>query len=463
MLENDKVKISGVSLEDFVEYVKKKEPELLIKAVEKGKLDINSIVGTVKEQINQEFSVLTAGVKARSVIRDRLELALATDVECYFLGMQDRPGISGASTSPPPASAALLKFSADGKKALLFEASTFDPSLEKPDETKMRLPGMGKVKLKLKENSKYEGKYDIVQLISYEPVPAEQMALIIAKAINDPRKFTADDKYKPIILLGRIRGVFTVSILQKDAGDSKKWTAVGDYPILVQNQLEENPEKTPVMKIDMEPIHGIKVKATFSPRRYTTPIVDVVDMPECIRMAARDIHSPKDQAEAVGKIMEERDVLIVGSITRVSSSKNDVTYMDVSAFSMLDAPSNKDLFKFDETAPAAAPAADSPVAAPAVAAAAPASSESPAAAKKKQKKEKPAPVVTEDQSPAAPPAGTNSAIKFDDVKAAVREYCAKLNMKVSQLTVESVKELICPSAKNGTIDAALEELRDETK
>jgi hypothetical protein len=50
--------------------------------------------------------------------------------------------------------------------------------------------------------------------------------------------------------------------------------------------------------------------------------------------------------------------------------------------------------------------------------------------------------------------------KFDEVKAAIEEYCDKLKMKPSQLTVEMVKEQICPSAKEGTIEAALDEINN---
>ncbi len=51
--------------------------------------------------------------------------------------------------------------------------------------------------------------------------------------------------------------------------------------------------------------------------------------------------------------------------------------------------------------------------------------------------------------------------KFDAVKAAIQEYCSKLNMKPEQLTVEIVKDQICPAAKNGVIETALDEIKSE--
>lgn len=432
------MKGSDVSLDQFVEYVKKKDKVLCDKAAE-AKLDIVPIVKRVKEDIVADLSILSGVVKAAAEIRAALEMALAKEVPCYFLGMKDRPGLN------IPASVVLLKVAGDGAakgtKTTLFEATSFDPSFEKPDGSKVRLPDMGKVTFKLKENTKYDS-FEIVQLVNYDPVPTEKMATLLAGVISDPRKFTEDDKYKPIVLLGNIRGIFPVNILGKNEDD--EWKVTGEHPVMVSNLLEEDPVMTPVFKIGLEPIHGITVRVTFDPRKYTTPIVEVADMQDCIDTAFRDIKSPKDQAIALGEIMAGRDILVVGAITKVSSNKSGATYMEVSAYSILDAPQKNDWFGSgvsEESAPATTP--------PAASAAPPAAEKK--AAKKTAAKEKPA------EEPAAESA-VKPVVKFDEVKASIIEYCEKLQMKPAQLTVEMVKEQICPSAKEGTISAALDEI-----
>jgi hypothetical protein len=457
------MKVSDVSLAEFVEFVKKKDPALCEKAVKEGHLDIAKTVKTIKEEVVQNFSILTGVTKAAAEVRVALEMALAKEVPCYYLGMKDRPG------SKMPANMALLKLSGEaerkGTRATLFEAKTFDPNLEMPDGSKVHLDGMGKITLKLKENVKFDT-FEVVQLTRYEKVEQEKLATLLASVVNDPRKFTADDKYKTIILLGNIRGIYPVNILAKDEDDA--WKSVGEYPLLVANELEgEKKEMTPVLKIGLEPIYGVTVRVTFDPRKYTEPYIGVEDMMECVKTAVHDIKSPNEQAAAVGEIMANRDVIIVGSISKVSTNKAGSTFMEVSGFSIIDAPQK---FNWFADAPTTAPAetkteetheAPAEKAAPPAEPAAPAAG--PAASKKKtthsnKEAEKPASESTASGGAASAPAPVT---KFDAVKAAIQEYCTKLNMKPEQLTVEIVKEQICPSAKGGVIETALDEIKSE--
>jgi len=472
--ESAKAKVSSVSLESFVEYVKKKDPELCKKAVEEGHLDITAICKRVKEEVVADFSILTGVTKAASEIRVALEMALAKEVPCVYLGMKDRPG------SNMPVTVSLMKLSGEadrkGTRATLFEASTFDPSIETADGSKVHLGGMGKIVLKLKENVKYD-KFEIVQLTRYEQTPTDKMGAVLAGVINDPRKFTEDDKYKSIILMGRIRGLYPVNILAKDEDD--KWTSVGEYPLLVANELEgDRKTMTPVFKVGLEPIHGITIRVSFGPRKFTEPIIDVADLMECIKTAVHDIKAPKEQAVAVSEIIHDRDVILVGSIQKVSSNKSGATFMEIDGYSLIDAPDKFDWFSTG-TAPATATATEAPAAttpavepaaeatAPPAVAAPPAATTAPAAdaGRKKgatkaapaAKKEDAAPAATTATAPADAPKGVT---KFDDVKAAILAYCEKLNMKPTQLTVETAKELVCPAAKAGVIEAALDEINN---
>lgn len=472
--ESAKAKVSSVSLEAFVEFVKKKDPELCKRAVEEGHLDIAAICKRVKEEVVADFSILTGVTKAASEIRVALEMALAKEVPCVYLGMKDRPG------SNMPVTMALMKLSGEadrkGTRATLFEASTFDPSLEMADGSKTQLRGMGKVVLKLKENVKYD-KFEVVQLAKYEQTPTDKMGAVLSGVINDPRKFTEDDKYKTIILMGRIRGLYPVNILAKD--EDEKWSSVGEYPLLVSNELEgDRKVMTPVFKVGLEPIHGITVRVSFGPRKFTEPIIDVADLMECIKTAAHDIKAPKEQAVAVSEIIHDRDVILIGSIQKVSTNKSGATFMEIDGYSLIDAPDKFDWFSTD--APAAttteAPAATTPPAAetPASPATGPAAAAPPAASpaatasetgKKKGATTKAAAAKKEDAAPAATTAAAPSdapkgVTKFDDVKAAIIAYCEKLNMKPTQLTVETAKELICPAAKAGVIEAALDEINN---
>jgi hypothetical protein len=455
------VKVSDVSLDQFVQFVQKKDEALFKKCVE-AKLDIVPVVKNIKEDVVADLTVLSGVVKAVSAVRAALEMALATEVSCYFLGMKDNPRSKG------PATALFLRLSeggAKGTKATLFEANTFDPKIEMPDGTKKKLESMGKVVLKLKENTKYET-FEVVQLVSYEEVSTERMGELLVGVINDPRKFTDDDKYKPIVLLGNIRGIYPVSILAKN--DDDEWKPIGEYPIKVRNLLEEDPVDTPVFRVGLEPISGVTVRVSFDPRKFTEPILDVADLAGFIDAAARDIKSPKDQTINVGELLAERDVLVVGSVQRVSTNKSGSTYMEVSAFSMIDAPQK--INWFENGTPAAAAPPSTPAAAPSTAPAAPvaAPAASPAAAptaaekspKKGAGKKGGKDVHTEDEAAAkdTTPSDVKPVTKFEEVKAAIVEYCDKLKMKPAQLTIEMVKEQICPSAKEGTIEAALDEI-----
>jgi hypothetical protein len=468
--ESTKMKVSSVSLEAFVEYVKKKDPELCKKAVEEGHLDISAICKRVKEEIVADFSILTGVTKAASEIRIALEMALAKEVPCIYLGMKDRPG------SNMPVTMALMKLSGEadrkGTRATLFEASTFDPSLETAEGSKVHLDGMGKIVLKLKENVKYD-KFEVVQLTRYERLPSDKMNTILASVINDPRKFSEDDKYKTIILMGRIRGIYPVNILAKDEDD--KWSSVGEYPLLVSNELEgDRKVLTPVFKVGLEPIHGITVRVSFGPRKFTDPVVDVADLMECVKTAVHDIKAPKEQALAVSEIIHDRDVILVGSIQKVSSNKSGATFMEIDGFSIIDAPDKFDWFSSGAPAATTETPASSPAGSPAATTATPAAASpavspeappaaSPAAppaatAEVEHLKKKPTKAAKkEDAAPADAPKGVT---KFDDVKAAIQAYCEKLNMKPTQLTVESVKDLVCPAAKAGVIEAALDEINN---
>jgi hypothetical protein len=248
---------------------------------------------------------------------------------------------------------------------------------------------------------------------------------------------------------------------------------------------------TPVFKVGLEPIHGITIRVSFGPRKFTNPVVDVADLMDCVKAAVREVKAPKEQAIAVSEIVQGRDVILVGSIQKVSSNKSGATFMEIDGFSLIDAPDKFDWFstgapaastdpQATTTSPVSQPAASEPstssvtaaaaaataaVAAGAAAVAAGAAAVSPAAAPEaehKKKKDKTpaakkeaaaAPAVT--PSPAGAPQGVT---KFDDVKSAILAYCEKLNMKPAQLTVESVKDLVCPAAKAGVIEAALDEI-----
>ena len=360
------IKVSEVTLEQFVQFVKNKEPVLCEKAVNDGKLDITQVIKRVKEDVVPNFSVLTGVSKAVAELRAALEMALAKEVPCYYLGEKDRPGLN------IPISVVLLRLSGDGAKpgtkATLFEATTFDPKFELPDGTKTHLTEMSKVTLKLKENTKFDS-FEIVQLVKHESVPSDKMATLLAGVINDPRKFTEDDKYKPIVLLGNIRSIFPVNILGKDENDD--WKVTGEHPLLVPNQLEESPVETPVFKIGLEPIHGITVRVTFDARKYTDPIVDVADLMDAIHTSVRTIKNPKDQAIAVSEDFGGREVLVVGSISKVSSNKAGSTFMEVSAYTIIDAPQKVDWFNGLPGAASdsgSAPAEETPAPAPAPAA-----------------------------------------------------------------------------------------------
>jgi len=455
-------KVSDFSLEEFVEIVKKADPELAEKAENEAKVNIAEAVRKVKEGVVSNFSIRTGVTKAISELRNAVELALAKTTEVFFLGMRDKPG------STRPSTALLMRLqdsdSANGKKATIFEASTFDPQFELPDGKKVKLDHPAKITIKVKENTKFKS-IEIVQLLKYEFVSAEKIAATLIKQVQSPNSYTSEDKYAPIVLLGTIRGIYPINTLVKTTED--KWEVSGTHPIMVLNQIEEDarenkkPALTPVCKIKLDPIGGVSVNVSIEPRRYTEPIVEILDFMDAARASLRDIKTPKEQASEVGGLFENRDVIVAGIVTNVKAGAN-ATYMEVSASCILDAPSNVDWFgtteKKTETEPAqkaAAPAAADTTEEP--------------KSKPKTKKAKPAPepaaTPATESAPAKPETTeTNSGVKpvtrFEEVKAAISEYCSKLGLTPAQLTVDLVQAQVCQAAKPGIIEAAIEELKE---
>lgn len=446
---NLKQKLSATEADVFEKIVTAADKVAKSPVCEKAKnagVDVSKIIAAVKEE-NAEFSIRSGIDIAIRQVREETEIATATETTCFFLGMKDRPG------SSRPCSFALLRFGAADKggkaKVTLFEASSFDPKLETMDGKEISLDQPGEVTLKIRQNTRYKS-WEIIKLVKYRPMAPEEMAAKLAFAASDPRKYSEDNKYDPIILMGEIRGVYPVNILKKNKEDDS-WFTDGEYPVLVANQLKEEPVKTPVLKIGFEPVFGVVPRVTFEARQYTEPMILVEDMRGYIERVAEDIRDPKDQAVEIGKLLENRSVIVVGTVQKVSGDKT--TYMEISGYSIFDAPMSVDWFgkgseeseeKSKETSEEKKPAEKSEETK------SPKGSGKGTSKGKEKEKEKPAPGSNE----------ASTVVKFDDVKAAVLEFCTAMDIDPKTITIETVQEKIAPAAKKGIISAVLEEIQE---
>jgi len=308
-----------MSIDEFVEAVENYSPDVIKKA-KLADVDVRAVLEKAKPGIDKygRKAGISIGV---SKVKEAILEATSDIVKGIIVGERDRWGSNTPIRIPV--------LSSSGKH---IEVINWGNEVKYGDK-RIHMPFPAKVELKVMDDGDYNGQKNlrVVSIESYEPLSIGDTINKLNRIAITPSEIGFGNENSVVVVRGKIGYI----------GPAARWTAertkAGDWPVYLDNALD-NPKKHIVMQITLREEGENRVRATFDRQRNAVPTVAVEDLEMRCQDAVAESTSPRDQAKAVGEAMRDREVIIVGYLTKIRRSE-DFTYIDIGASAIFDAES----------------------------------------------------------------------------------------------------------------------------
>jgi hypothetical protein len=404
-------KVKELSDEQFVAQVLEKDDELA-KQVQTSEIDAESIIIKAKPGIDK-YGIATGVAFAVARLREAVLEANSEEVKGLLVGQRDRFGTNSPVRIP------LLS-----SKGLHMEMINWGTSAKYGD-SKIELPFPSIATVNILSEGDYKGVPNnrLISVTSYEDISVADATSRLSKIAKSVGELSGSDELSVVVVKGKISFIAPATKWKNKEKD-------GSWQIYMPNQ-RDTPVSHPVMQISLESQNGNMVRAVFDRQKNTVPTICVEDFSDLCIDAVASNSDPNEQAKFIGGIMKDREVIIVGFVTKFNSQVN-VNYIDIGAYA---------LFDFD------------------------ASAQTTLAPKGKEVKgKKPSPSSDDKPSSAKPaPAGKAKSSPADKLKDKIKTYCELCGVEVADITAETVMENFKLEGvmEKGTVETIIEELRTE--
>lgn len=327
------VKMSEISLGEFVEKVLASDEKLAISVKENG-IDTKDLLKSPFDKA-QGYGVETGLGFGRSALYTALREANSDVHTGLLVGMRD----SQRFTRPID----LMLIRSNGEHMAI---QTWDRELNYGSD-KIPLPIPSVIELKCKYNEKYDSN-TAIGISKYSNRSKRNILDALDKVADLPSDIGKSSLYKIAVVRGVIARIEPIP----QYNDNKEITKF--IPVAHDNMCD-TPEMTPTIQIKLANDNNTYARATFNRQRYGNPYFAISDFDQLIHDALENHESPKNQAEFISRALVGREVYIVGVVTKYEKKRNKqnelVTNISINAGAIFDlyVDDNEEVEEVEET------------------------------------------------------------------------------------------------------------------
>ena len=438
--------VRDISVEEFAKLVLESDQEL-DKGAKLAELDVVQVLEKEKPDIDK-YSIPTGLSLGRGRVREALVEKNSRVVKGLIVGCRDRFG------SNAPVRVPILSSKGDHIEAAFWGANI------KYKDSKIELPFPAIVTARVLEGE-YKGrtKYTLIALDDFETLTMDKAVEKLAKIAKTTLDLSSDEEGKPVVIRGTISFVEPSPIF-------KDQERVGEHEIFLEN-ARDVPVKHMVLQISLRSDNTVnRVRVTFERQKIVAPTVVVTDMMTLVSEAMGKSRVPQEQAAFVGRGLQGREVIVVGTMSKYRTINNN-NYIEIGGSAIFDASPAivKDWFGgAEKKEKAAAPAAPAPSDKPrGFEEPAKPKAEEPKAEKKPEEKpkaeEKPAKKKKSGVGDALASLNNMKIEDADSLKQWITGYCLLMKLKPDALNATFIQQVTSTDLPEAVIEGVLEEMR----
>jgi len=310
--------MSGSGKTFGAEEVQAKIDDELIGRAEESGIDVTSVVESTIEEYSS-YSIPTVVRFAESALNNKLEASSAEKVAGILCGSRDRFGKNW------PRRHALIRSNGEH-----IEASTWSGSIQTAEGGEVQIPAGSAVEVRLEHDAEYDS-YDLKQLDSATELPRHQLASKLSNVAKHPSEIGRKDEYTTVAVRGEVRYINPQTVFE--GGEPQ-----GDGPIMMPDE-RGNPK--PHFELVLSESGDTRLRAHVERQRYGEPFFSVEDFEALCRDAHANFDTPDGQTNFIGDAMRGRDVIIIGNVNSVNTSRKDgnvTKYIDVGVAGIVEVP-----------------------------------------------------------------------------------------------------------------------------
>lgn len=311
-------KVKDLELSEFVTQVLDNDDELA-KQVKESEVDAEAIIKKAKPSMDK-YGIVTGIAYAAARLKEAVLEANSEIVKGLLVGQRDRFSTNSPVRIP------LLSSKGDHIEMINWGTSVKygDAKIEIP------IPSVATVKVTYEKEYKGAPSIRLVTMENYEELSIPDTITRLNKVAKSVGEIDGGDELRVVVVKGKIKYI-TPSTKWK-GGKSKEKD--GSWQIYMPNQRDD-PVSHPVMQVTLEPENGIQVRAAFDRQHNVVPTIVVEDFVNLCADAVTQSTDPMGQAKFLEGIVQGRDVIIVGFVTKYNPQDN-VTYIEIGAHAMYD-------------------------------------------------------------------------------------------------------------------------------
>lgn len=422
-------KVRDIGLDEFVEQVLDKDPELAEK-VQESEIDAKAIISKAKPSIDK-YGVATGVAYAVARLKEAVLEANSEVVKGLLVGERDKFGTNSPIRIP------LLNSKGDHMEVISWDTKV------KYGDSKIPIPFPSVATVKVINEGEYKGVPNIrlVTIESYEELNTAEVITKLSKVAKSVGEVDGGDELGVVVVKGRIEYISPATRWKDKEKD-------GSWQLYMPNQ-RDTPVTHPVMQITLEKENGNQVRAIFDRQRNAAPTIVVEDFVELCADAVAQSQDPMEQAKFLGGIVRGRDVIIVGFMTKYSPQVN-INYVDIGAYAMYDASASEQE-SLSKPKPSAKKEAKKPTKDTDDS-----DDDEPEPVKKQGASKKPAESTGKSKSKESP---------ADKLKKKIKSYCDLYGVEIGDITADKMIEAFKLDGvmSKGSVDAVIDEIKSESE
>lgn len=308
-------KMRDITVDEYVSRVLGSDSDLE-KKVKMNDIDAKDVLGKAKPSFDK-YSVGTGVSFGCARLREAIEKKNSSQIKGIAAGQRDRYGTNTPVRIP------VIRSNNDHLEVVLWGTSI------KVGDAKVELtfPSLVTFNVVEEKSDKYES-LRLVDAETYTPMNIVDAVDKLSSVAIGVGELSNEDLYKVVVVRGKIAFV----------GASPKFQnkeKVGDWGVYLENQ-RDHPQKHVVLKVTLASENNQQARITFERQRNAVPAIYVEDLEALCSDAASSDDDPNTQARIVGQGIKDRDVIVVGCVTKHQNYEG-MAYYDIGAYGIYDA------------------------------------------------------------------------------------------------------------------------------
>jgi len=296
---------------DAVEQIRQQIDDDVLTEAEQADVDVDGVIESVAEE-REQYGIGTQTRFAQAELNRQIEAADSETIKGILMGCRDRFGRNW------PRRYSLVRSNGEH-----IELSSWEGTLPGPKGNDVELAPGAVAAIGADYNDEYED-WQAERVESLTPLDKPELMDRLKTIAKRPSDLSRSDEYETDVVTGEIAFVNPQTVFRN--GEPQ-----GDGPVMMDDDREP-PQKQPHFEVALSDDGGTRVRGHLERQRYGEPHVDLPEI-EMLLQDAQDAGSPESQASFLQAALEGLEVVMVGNVSSVDTTRDDDgnkrTYVDV--------------------------------------------------------------------------------------------------------------------------------------